>query len=218
MTGALERLESELRYKTEGRARLVVAIAGPPGAGKSTFAEALVGALDRAEPGSAVLVPMDGYHYDNAVLEARGLRSRKGAPATFDAAGLAADLDRIRRGDPEVAVPVFDRALDVSRGSARIVAPAHRLVVVEGNYLLLDAAPWTGLRERFDYTLRLDVAAEELRRRLVARWLDHGMGAADAIRRAGDNDLPNARLVAEASVAADATLRFDVESADWRLL
>ncbi len=217
MTGVLQRVVSDLRQKSAARARVVVAIVGPPGAGKSTLADALVAALDAAEPGSAVLVPMDGYHYDNAILDARGLRSRKGSPETFDVAGLAADLDRIRRGDAEVAVPVFDRTIDVSRGSARIVAPAHRLVVVEGNYLLLDAAPWTGLRHRFDHSLRLDVSPEELRRRLIARWRDHGVDAAGAIHRAEGNDLPNARLVAESSVEADATLRFDVGAGDWRL-
>ena len=130
-------LAADLLARSAGRGRYLVAIAGPPGAGKSTLAEALLAALEAAAPGRAALVPMDGYHLDNAVLAERGLLARKGAPETFDVDGLARDLARIRAGGRAVAVPVFDRRLDLARAAARIILPGQELVLVEGNYLLL---------------------------------------------------------------------------------
>lgn len=177
-----------------GAQRRIVALAGPPGAGKSTFAEALVEALEALLPGLSVLVPMDGYHFDNAVL-GPGLLARKGAPETFDVAGLHEALRRIRADSGTVAVPVFDRDLDLARAGARLVLPRHRVVLVEGNYLLLDEAPWDGLGIFFDETVLLDVPEAELRQRLVARWLHHGLGAEAAKARAEENDLVNARRV-----------------------
>jgi pantothenate kinase len=152
---------------------------------------------------------MDGYHFDNAVLAARGQLARKGAPETFDVDGLARDLARIRDGGRDVAVPVFDRALDLARAGARVIRPGHQLVLVEGNYLLLADPPWTDLAPLFDCTLYLDVAGSELRRRLIARWLHHGLEPAAARARAEGNDLPNAALVVGRSRAADLVWRGD---------
>ena len=146
---------------------------------------------------------MDGYHLDNAVLAERGLTARKGAPETFDVDGLARDLARIRAGDRDVVVPVFDRTLDLARAGARVIRPAHRVVLVEGNYLLLDQPPWDALAPHFDRTLFLSVDRAELRRRLVDRWLAHGLDPAAATARAEGNDLPNAEVVASSVRPAD---------------
>lgn len=184
--------------------RRVVALAGPPGAGKSTAADALAGMLP-----SAMVLPMDGYHYDDAVLRARGLLPRKGAPETFDVGGLAHMLDRLRRADEaEVAVPVFDRDLEVSCGSARIVPRDVRVIVVEGNWLLLDRPPWDALRPRFDLTAWLDVDMAEIERRLRLRWEGYGLDAAAMAAKMEGNDLPNARAAVEGSAPADVTLRW----------
>lgn len=178
--------------------RALVALAGPPGSGKSTLAEALVARL----PG-AVLVPMDGFHLDDSVLRARGLLARKGAVETFDAEGFVALVARLARPGREVLFPVFDRTREVSLAGAGVVRPDHRLVVIEGNYLLLDRAPWTGAR--YDLSLRLDTPEAVLRARLEARWRGLGRDEA-AVQRHLDNDLANARVVAGQSRPADLVL------------
>lgn len=187
--------------------RVIVAVAGPPGGGKSTFAAALVQALDATAPGTAALVPMDGFHYDDAVLRARGTLERKGAPHTFDVGGLLALLRRLRAHDePEVAVPIFDRRLEIARAAASIVPSSTRFLIVEGNYLLLDELDWARLRPFFDLTVMLREDRGVLEQRLIARWLSYGFDAAAAREKAERNDLPNADLVAARSVAADITL------------
>jgi pantothenate kinase len=180
--------------------RIIVALAGPPCAGKSTLSEHLLAALPAGE---AALVPMDGFHFDNAVLDAMGLRNRKGAPETFDCAGLGAALLRIRSGEEDVAVPVFDREADLARAGAAIIPGDIRLILVEGNYLLLDRAPWSELAPLFDLTIFIDVPMAELERRLLARWIDLGRSAEAARGWVEGNDLPNARLVIEGSRQAD---------------
>jgi pantothenate kinase len=197
-------LAATLFRKAAGRKRLVAAIAGPPGAGKSTLVETLLPLLPE---GSAAIVAMDGFHFDNAVLDARGLRARKGAPETFDFAGFEALLKRIASEEGDVAVPVFDRAADLARAGSAIIGPDVRFVIVEGNYLLLDEAPWSRLAPLFDYSVFLDVDEGELERRLVERWLEHGHDAEAARARALSNDLPNARRVMAARRAADLVLK-----------
>ncbi|OYX42629.1 MAG: nucleoside/nucleotide kinase family protein [Rhodobacterales bacterium 32-67-9] len=188
----------------EDGARRIVAIAGAPGSGKSTLAEALVGGANAARPGFAALLPMDGFHYDDRVLEARGLRPRKGAPETFDTGGLDHALARLAaRDEAEVAVPVFDRAIEIARAGARIIPRSADLIVAEGNYLLLDAEPWRRLQRHFGLTVFLDVAEEVLHARLTARWQHFGLPP-EAIRaKLEENDLPNARLVRAASLKPD---------------
>lgn len=212
--------------------RVLAAIVGPPGAGKSTLAEVLrdhietgtlaspsrrpplassagkaTGASDATSLPFCMVVPMDGFHFDNAVLNARGLRSRKGAPETFDVAGLAVLLRRLRAdAEPEIAIPVFDRDLEVARAGARIVPAGAGLLLVEGNYLLLDSPGWRDLRPLFDVSIYIDVPESELRRRLKERWLGYGLTGDALARKLDDNDLPNARLVQEHGAEADLRL------------
>jgi pantothenate kinase len=194
-----------LGERARGHGRLIAAIAGAPGSGKSTIAEALLATLNTNEREVAALVPMDGYHYDNAVLKARGLFARKGAPETFNAEGIAADLARIRAGH-EVAVPMFDRAADLARANAAIVAASTRVVVVEGNYLLVDRPPWQALADLFNVTVMVETDRDELERRLIRRWRDYGLDEKAAIARARGNDLINADYVLANSRSADFVL------------
>ncbi|MDN3522573.1 nucleoside/nucleotide kinase family protein [Halomonas ramblicola] len=207
MMPELHELARQVVEAAEGQSRFVVALAGPPGAGKSYRSERLREAIDESLPGQSAVVPMDGYHFDNAVLEPDDQVSVKGAPHTFDVDGLRVGLERIRRADRPVAVPVFDRPLDLARAGGRLITLEHRVVIVEGNYLLLDQAPWTELHPLFDLTVMLDVADDVLEQRLFDRWLDMGQDAAGALEKARHKDMPNARLVKTHSITPDLVWR-----------
>lgn len=184
------------RIAALGPGRQLIAIVGAPGSGKSTLAARLVAGLDQA-----VLVPMDGFHLDNRLLDEDGLLSRKGAPETFDAAGLLTLIRRLKAGG-EAIYPVFDRDRDLAiAGAGRVPADA-RLIVVEGNYLLLDRAPWRDLARAWSLSIMLDVPPQVLQARLTARW--QGLGCSpDAVTAHLENDMANARLMMTQSLAAD---------------
>lgn len=184
-------------------ARLLVAIAGPPGSGKSTMAEYLHHQINQQADGPAAIVPMDGFHLDNAILDAQGLRQRKGSPATFDCEGFELLLKRLKNSDKDVVIPLFDRELDLARAGAAVVRKNHQILLVEGNYLLLNQHPWSRLAPLFDMSVFLDVPFAELERRLIQRWLDHGHDEVSARKRALSNDIPNAELVVSSSLKAD---------------
>ena len=195
-------LEAAIAPFLETGKRVIIAVAGPPGAGKSTLAAKLVEKLGA----SAALVPMDGFHLDNVMLDAQNLRAKKGAPETFDAHGFVALMDRIAKGREDVIYPTFDRTRDIAiAGSACVTMDTH-IVVVEGNYLLLNEAPWNELAQYFDLKVLLAPPSGVLETRLIQRWIDHGYNADEAKARAQDNDIPNALYVLANSVFADITL------------
>ncbi|MEW9807298.1 nucleoside triphosphate hydrolase [Mesorhizobium marinum] len=191
-------------FKRAGKSpRFLVAIAGPPGSGKSTLAERLHEVLPEQ---SSVVVPMDGFHFDDVVLNSRGLRQRKGAPETFDQAGFAALLRRIKAREPDVAIPIFDRSMELSRAGAAIVGSDVKFVLVEGNYLLLDEEPWSRLGDLFDFTIFLDATRGELERRLMQRWRGHGKSDEEARAWIASNDMPNIERVLARRREADLVL------------
>jgi pantothenate kinase len=199
----LDYLAEAILSKCAAGTRILVAIAGAPASGKSTLSDALCHHLGGENAGVAV-VPMDGFHFDNGILEERGLLARKGAPETFDTGGLQRTLTALRECPQEdVYVPIFDRSLEISRGSARVITPRHNIVLVEGNYLLLDQSPWHKLQDLFDLTIYLDVPEETLRQRLLERWRGHGFSETSAIQKVTSNDLPNAHVVMRNSSTAD---------------
>lgn len=202
--------------------RLLVALAGAPGSGKSTLSARLVDALNSKtdRQNFAVTVPMDGYHLDNVILKARDLMQVKGSPDTFDVIGFEDLLKRLRQAPSDggynpndsasqypVYYPIFDRSMDLSRVAAGCVDDQVEIVVLEGNYLLLKRSPWNTLSQYFHLTVMLDVPLDELERRLVQRWLDHGLEESKARLRALTNDIPNAKVVIEHSVSADLEFR-----------
>ncbi|WP_295317466.1 nucleoside/nucleotide kinase family protein [Roseobacter sp.] len=187
----------------KGRRRLV-ALAGAPASGKTTLAHSLGDALN--DKGCAAqVVPMDGFHLHNQILLDRDTLNRKGAPHTFDAAGFVHLVSRLP-DEEEVFYPLFDRTRDISIACAGRVGPDCDTVVLEGNYLLLDAPVWRDLNRYWDLSVRLDVPIEVLQNRLVQRWLDHGLSRERAEERAARNDLANARTVQEKSLPADIVL------------
>ena len=181
-------------------ARKVIGLAGAPASGKSTLAEQLAAMIPTAQ-----VVPMDGFHLDNSVLEPLGLLPRKGAPETFDATGFVALVARLGQGGA-LRYPTFDRDSDAVVDDGGHLDASCDTVIVEGNYLLLDEPPWAQLRGLFDLSIFLDVPVEVLQARLVQRWLDQGLSPDAALARAQGNDLPNATTVQARSMRADVTI------------
>ncbi|WP_327399265.1 nucleoside/nucleotide kinase family protein [Streptomyces sp. NBC_01288] len=189
--------------------RAVLGIAGSPGAGKTTLAERLVRTLNgrSAEPWVAH-VPMDGFHLADVELDRLGRRARKGAPDTFDAAGYAALLRRLREETDEVVyAPGFERVLEQPIAGAIPVLPTARLVVTEGNYLLLEAGSWARVRPCLDEVWFCEVDEDERVRRLVARHEEFGKDHETAVAWVSGTDQRNADLVAATRDRADLVVR-----------
>jgi pantothenate kinase len=195
-------VERAARLAVPGQ-RALLGIAGAPGAGKSTLAAGLVDALGER----AVLVPMDGFHLDDEVLDALGRRDRKGAPDTFDAAGYVHLLRRLlERRDGIVYAPVFRREQELSAAGALAVPDDVPLVVTEGNYLLADGA-FAPVRQLLTESWVLTVERPLRVDRLVARHVRHGRSPEQARRWVADSDEHNAVLVEQTAERADLIVR-----------
>jgi pantothenate kinase len=186
--------------------RTIVGICGPPAAGKSTLSTALSAALDLHDGLSSVAVPMDGFHLSNVELNRLGRSDRKGAPDTFDPAGFVHLLRRLRAGEDLVYAPSYSRTLHESIGGVIPVPSGVKVIVVEGNYLLLDHGPWASVRGLLDLVLYLDapdhVRQDSLVRRQLAKGLDLD-GAHDWVSR---SDERNAAVIAATRDRADLIL------------
>lgn len=180
--------------------RRILGITGPPGAGKSTLAHALVDALGE----QARLVGMDGYHLAEAELVRLGRHDRKGAPDTFDALGYVALLARLSAADERVVyAPAFDRSLEEPVAGAVAVPREVPLVVTEGNYLLVPDGDWAGVQPLLDECWYVE-PPEELRiRRLIARHERFGRAPEAARERSLGSDQRNAEVVAATRARAD---------------
>ncbi|GAA0920694.1 nucleoside/nucleotide kinase family protein [Streptomyces thermoalcalitolerans] len=184
--------------------RALLGIAGSPGAGKSTLAGHLVRALNGDGGPWAAYVPMDGFHLADAELARLGRLDRKGAPDTFDAAGYAALLRRLREErDDTVYAPGFERVLEQPLAGAIPVPPSARLVVTEGNYLLLDTGAWARVRRELDEVWFCELDEDERIRRLVARHEQFGKTHQEAVEWVLGTDQRNAELVAATRHRAD---------------
>jgi pantothenate kinase len=190
-----------LRARLVPGTRTVLGIAGAPGSGKSTFAEWI---RQQFEPGQAVVVPMDGFHLGNAIIDGTPLRQRKGAIDTFDAGGYLSLLRRlVRRDEPVVYAPEFRRTLD-EPVAASIAIPADvPLVITEGNYLLMEQEPWKDIRAQLDEVWFVDTPPELRLARLVERHVSFGMEPAAAEAWATGPDEANAVLIQVTRPAAD---------------
>jgi pantothenate kinase len=202
--GALLRITESLNRSTD---RFLIGIVGKPGAGKSTLSAYLLEELHSSE---VTVVPMDGYHLSNAVLQELGRADRKGAPDTFDVAGFASLLQRIRREKSvDVYYPVFDRSIEESIAAQGVVTKETKVVIVEGNYLLHDSGGWEEIAELLDELWFIDVDDEKRLERLIARHIAYGKSPADAQSWSRGSDEVNARTIATGRSRAHAVIALD---------
>ncbi|WP_067820612.1 nucleoside/nucleotide kinase family protein [Nocardia inohanensis] len=210
---SLAELAARIRARADGRGgRFVLGIAGPPGAGKSTLARGVRDELNIAAGSEfAEVAPMDGFHFSNARLSADGKLARKGEPDTFDVAGYVRLLRALREAPlgETVAWPTYSRELHEPVPGG-VVFDRQRVVITEGNYLLLDdhgTPGWSAVRRLLDETWYLDVPRPIIERRLLRRHIRGGRTPEAAKDKVAQSDLLNARLVETTRFTADLVLR-----------
>ncbi|MFF1384238.1 nucleoside/nucleotide kinase family protein [Arthrobacter sp. NPDC058288] len=192
---------ADLRGRLASGKRTLLGITGPPGSGKSTFAAALHSLFG---PDVAVVVPMDGFHLGNAIIDGTPLRQRKGAIDTFDAGGYLSLLRRLaRRDEPVVYAPDFRREIDEPVAASIAVPASVPLVITEGNYLLADPPVWQQVRAQLDEVWFMDAPPVLRLERLVDRHVHFGMDRPAAEQWAAGSDESNARLIESTRTAAD---------------
>ncbi|MDO8360876.1 MAG: nucleoside/nucleotide kinase family protein [Devosia sp.] len=192
--------------------RTALGLAGGPGTGKSTLAMQLVAALNAAEPGAAAYVPMDGFHMKHAKLEALGMAADKGMPNTFEGAAFADFLAALKAATGPVSGPGYSRKIEDVVEDAFTVPGETRLLVVEGNYLLLAAAPWWRIKPLLDRAVFIEVPRETVRGRLLKRHAEEGLFT-EARNRAHIErvDLPNYDLVMRSKPRADVAIEIGTD-------
>ena len=181
--------------------RYFIALSGPPASGKSTISENLVKDLSAKGYNSSIL-QMDGFHYDDLILKERKLLSKKGAPETFDVMGLINFVSRLHKED-EVIIPIFDRSLELSRSSAVIISKNTKVIIVEGNYVLLNSYPWSELHKFFNTTVMINCEKKILEKRLIERWENFNLPKKEIDEKVYKNDLPNGVNVLKNSIGAE---------------
>lgn len=201
---AVRALATRIECAASGARRYLLGIAGSPGSGKTTLAAALVDELNHRAPGAAAALPMDGFHLANATLDRLGRRDRKGALDTFDGWGFLATLRRVRaETDHTVFAPSFHRRVDEGVAGEIAVEPEARIVVVEGNYLLVDDGPWSRVRDALDEVWFCAAPAAAREERLIERHIRHGRTREAATRWAREVDAVNAVLIEASRGRAD---------------
>jgi len=201
----------EMESAAQG-ARIAIGVTGGPGVGKSTLSAHLVAMLNAVKPGSAALVPMDGFHMKHAKIEAMGQADYKGAPHTFEGAEFVSFLHHLKHAGEAVSGPGYSRKIEDVVENAFTVSPEVRVLVVEGNYLLLTEGPWAGVKSLLDYAVFLHVPRDIVRARLMQRHGEEGLFSEERNKAHIErNDLPNYDLVEGSRERADVVFEMDVD-------
>lgn len=178
----------------------IVGIAGPPGSGKTSVASELPPHLSVPH----CVVPMDGFHYPQERLRAMGRRDRMGAPDTFDTTALVELLVRVSERLEPVVFPEFDRTIEEPIPGSITVMPEDELVILEGNYLLVDDADWALIGELLDLCVFVDIPEDVRLQRLTKRHVDFGKSLSDATEWVHRVDHANARVIEATKLRANA--------------
>ncbi len=211
MTGRTQYLLRLVESRLEGTGRYILGITGPPASGKSTLSRDLVRTInDREGAEIAVLLGMDGFHKSNADLKELGLLHLKGIPESFDSQKYVGLLSVLKKYPEETHhAPEFRREIEASIQNAIAIHPHHKLVVTEGNYLLLESYPWKELSQIIDEVWYLEIEEEIRLRRLTERHLFHGRSQEETAKKIDETDDPNTRLIEESKNRADRVLKID---------
>ena len=188
------------RIDNDDKNRYFIALSGPPASGKSTISEKLANDL-RAKDYNSSILQMDGFHYDDLILKEKKLLFKKGAPETFDVMGLINFVSRLQK-EGEVIIPIFDRSLELSRSSAVIISKNTKVIIVEGNYILLNTYPWCELHKFFNTTVIINSEEKVLEKRLIERWEKFNLPKDEIKEKVYKNDLPNGVNVLKNSILA----------------
>lgn len=188
-----ERVMHHIDQLIPSHERVLIAIGGPPASGKSTLAAELQHSLNASNTPCG-LIPMDGFHLDNHILQKRGLLSRKGAPETFDIVGFMGLIDSLA-SKKDIPIPLFDRDRDCVLEDATHITAHQRHVIIEGNYLFLNDGLWRELQSYWTLSVFISPPIKVLETRLIERWIEQGLDKETAERRTKTNDIPNANLI-----------------------
>ena len=189
------------RIDNDYKNRYFIALSGPPASGKSTISEKLANDLSAKDYNTSIL-QMDGFHYDDLILKEKKLLLKKGAPETFDVMGLINFVSRLQKED-EVVIPIFDRSLELSRSSAVVISKNTKVIIVEGNYVLLNSYPWRELHKFFNTTVMINCEKKILEKRLIERWENFNLPKKEIDEKVYKNDLPNGVNVLKNSIKAE---------------
>jgi pantothenate kinase len=201
-----------LQVASAAHQRIAIGLAGGPGTGKSTLAAELVTMLNATHPGQSALVPMDGFHMKHAKLESLGQADYKGAPHTFEGAEFVTFLHRLKRATEPVSGPGYSRKIEDTVEDAFTIQPDVKILIVEGNYLLLTEGPWAGVRALLDYAVFIDVPRDLVKARLLKRHGEEGLFTEERNRAHIErNDLPNYDLVCRSQDRADIIISMAVD-------
>ncbi len=193
------------------RERYFLGITGCPAAGKSMLAKNLTDEINfRTEDDLAAVVPMDGFHLPSNILEERGLLNIKGAPETFDADSFVEFINRLHEfPDRSIMCPAYDRKIHDPVENSITIQPSNRLIIIEGNYLLLNVSPWNIIRAKMNEIWYIDTPLKTIKERLFHRHIAGGTSKKEAERKVTSVDLPNAELIKKRCSLADKTICLD---------
>jgi pantothenate kinase len=201
-----------LELKSKAHHRIAIGFTGGPGSGKSTLAAELVTMINATHPGSAALVPMDGFHMRHAKLEAMGQVDYKGAPHTFEGAAFVNFLHHLKGASSDVSGPGYSRKIEDVVEDAFTIGADVQVLIVEGNYLLLTEGPWAGVKPLLDYSVFIEVDRELVMARLLRRHGEEGLFTEERNRaHIARNDMPNFDLVRLSQDRADLVISMDVD-------